>query len=658
MKSYALHLPVIVFVIALLGLPFVTYKTFVELQTESALVNAKTFSYTLGNIRDYYSKNVVARVLAHPENVQVRADYDGIDGAIPIPARLSIDISSKLEQGANQKNFKWNFVSEFPFRERPALDVFQKKALTEFQNSQGKLSEYWEVVPGEEGFGQDVRYAVPIIMQQSCVACHNGHADSKKRDWKVGDVRGIQDISMHVQLDTQSPYARYFLAYLAFFIGSVAWLLSTNKRTNANLKLANASLIESKKIQEEQTQKLESNLNQLKKLYSVVEEAPFGITFADAQAGNFPLVYANKMFYQMSGYDEAEVIGVNCKFVQGPQTSIETIRKIRECLKDHQSFNGEILNYKKDGTPYWINLMLFPIYNDKKELIAYAGCQTDLTDLKSMQEDQRHLLSELIEAQKKESLGLTIAGIAHDLNTPIGVANTSCSHMENVIQKLQQAFEQGMIKGAMDESAIAAVQKQMAAVSKTSGLISTNLQKAAQLVKSFKQTSEQASRSEWTMVDMENFLNTLVTSVSPILKKSDCRLTIEGAHGVKMYTDPGAIGQVLTNLIVNSTIHAFEGVKDRQIDIAVHGKDEHVVIEYQDNGVGMSSEVLQKAFTPFFTTKRGSGGSGLGLFSSERIVTQVLGGTLDLDSAVGCGVSFTLRLPIQKAKKKSDPEKE
>ncbi len=624
----SLNLPVILFVTSLTGLPFVSYYSLNEMQKEYALTNAQTFTKTIAGIRDYYATNVVKKVLDHPNGVTVRADYEGIPGAIPIPAKLSIDVSNKLNKYGNS-NFKWNFVSEYPFRDRPKLDDFQLKALRTFEK--GEVKEYWDVVKGEDN-KNDLRYAVPIIMQKSCVQCHNYLPTAKKRDWKEGDIRGVQDVSIHVHATTDSPYLYWFGGYLAFFIASVGWLLIANRRTNNALISANQELIYSKNVQEKQNQELESSLEQLKKLYRVIEEAPFGITFADASQENLPLVFANKHFYEMTGFNEQEAIGDTCKFLLGENVDQKIKEEINLAIREKSSFNGEILSTKKDGTPIWINLMMFPIFNDKEELIAYAGCQTDLTKLKHFQEEQQNLMSELIESQKKQSIGLTVAGIAHDLNTPIGVANTAVSHLENSINKFIDKIP---------ESEKANYEKVIASLIKTCTLISSNLQKAAQLVKSFKQTTESSTRGENVTIDLDGFLNTLATSVSPVLKKSNCKININ-CSAMKIYTEPGALGQILTNLIVNSTVHAFDGIDSPQINIDVTEEAENIRIMYKDNGKGMSQEVIDKAFTPFFTTKRDFGGTGLGLFSSKRIAKEVFGGDLTLESKDGESCIFHL----------------
>jgi signal transduction histidine kinase len=240
---------------------------------------------------------------------------------------------------------------------------------------------------------------------------------------------------------------------------------------------------------------------------------------------------------------------------------------------------------------------------------------------------------------KLESLGLTIAGIAHDLNTPIGVAITASSHLEQVAgQFAERANETAPTSSE--------VQRFVDRLRRAVELVRGNLNKAAVLVRSFKQTTADATRTEWRDVNLKSFLETLVVSVSPLMKRARCEVTLNCPEHIGLKTEPGSLARALTNLLLNATIHAFEGREDRHVRIDVQTTAAGVRITCADNGVGMSEEAVTKAFTPFFTTRRGAGGSGLGLFSSRRAVEQVLGGKLTMVSVLGAGTTFHIDLPL------------
>ena len=140
-------------------------------------------------------------------------------------------------------------------------------------------------------------------------------------------------------------------------------------------------------------------------------------------------------------------------------------------------------------------------------------------------------------------------------------------------------------------------------------------------------------------------MESLVTAVSPLMRRAQCQVNILCKESLNFRTEPGYLSQVITNLLVNASLHAFEGVDERVISIRVSEDDSQVVIEVSDNGNGMTDEAIAKAFTPFFTTRRGQGGSGLGLFSARRVVESTLGGKLTFRSVKGKGTTFIIFLP-------------
>lgn len=164
-------------------------------------------------------------------------------------------------------------------------------------------------------------------------------------------------------------------------------------------------------------------------------------------------------------------------------------------------------------------------------------------------------------------------------------------------------------------------------------------------MRSFKQTTADASRVEWRKITLKPFFESLLLSVSPLMKRAQCEVYLDCPASAEMYTEPGSLSQAVTNLLTNASIHAFEGRENREIRIGVHPEGEDVRIEISDNGNGMTQEALSKAFTPFFTTRRGAGGSGLGLYSSRRVVEETLGGRISLQSQPGKGTQFTIVLP-------------
>jgi signal transduction histidine kinase len=324
--------------------------------------------------------------------------------------------------------------------------------------------------------------------------------------------------------------------------------------------------------------------------------------------------------------------------LQGPRTREETIAQVDATIAEGRTCELELVIHRRDGTPLWTRIVMFPSFGTEGRLLHYVACISDISDIRRADEERQRLAGELHESLKLESLGLTIAGIAHDLNTPIGVAITASSLLEDSARRM--AAEAATAPPAKDK-----LERFFTQAERSLALVRNNLNKAAVLVRSFKQTTADATREEWRMVDVKSFLDTLLVSVSPLMRRARCEVQVHCPASLVLRTEPGSLGRALTNLLVNASIHAFADREERRVRIDVVRTPGGVRISCSDNGVGMSEEAVTKAFTPFFTTRRGTGGSGLGLFSSRRAVEQVLGGRITLESRLGVGTVFDIDLP-------------
>ncbi|MEN9865748.1 MAG: hypothetical protein RL748_1338 [Pseudomonadota bacterium] len=246
---------------------------------------------------------------------------------------------------------------------------------------------------------------------------------------------------------------------------------------------------------------------------------------------------------------------------------------------------------------------------------------------------------DLIESEKMASLGGLVAGVAHELNTPIGNAVLSASSFQQRIKELRGQAEKGQLtKTSFDQF--------ISESSELADLIYRQCQRAGHLIASFKrvavdQTSEQ--RRNFTLRDL---IEDHIAALGPSMKNSpwEIKLEIDASIGCDSY--PGPLGQVIDNLIQNATIHAFAGRESGSLLIHAQSRNGMVDLSFQDDGVGIADADLKRIFDPFFTTRLGQGGSGLGLFVSQNIVTGLLGGMLKVSSEPGKGSCFLVRLPL------------
>lgn len=270
-----------------------------------------------------------------------------------------------------------------------------------------------------------------------------------------------------------------------------------------------------------------------------------------------------------------------------------------------------------------------------------ARVQARTTELRAALQTLQQAQEELLRSEKMAALGSLVAGVAHELNTPIGNCLTAASTLEERCREVQRDFEANTLR----KSALAGF---LGEAHGAAELLLRGLHNAADLVAHFKQVSVDQTSEQRRRFPLANLVEDVLSVLRPKLKHSQIELLtrIELAQDLDGY--PGALGQLLTNLVLNAQIHAFTGVGKPQIRIEAHGLADgsHFELQVSDNGVGMNEEVRRRAFDPFFTTKMGQGGTGLGLNIVYNIATGVLGGQVELHSAPGQGTRFLFRLPL------------
>ncbi|MBR0694334.1 ATP-binding protein [Bradyrhizobium lablabi] len=257
------------------------------------------------------------------------------------------------------------------------------------------------------------------------------------------------------------------------------------------------------------------------------------------------------------------------------------------------------------------------------------------TALHHLQETQ----ASLIEAEKLAALGRLVAGVAHEINSPIGTSLTVASVLERKCADFAAEAARGKLKQSSLKNFIEVVES-------ASSLLVGNLNRAAELVQSFKQVAVDRSYLDRREFDLTELTEQVLLSLRPALPKNKLTLEVDGAPDLAMNSYPGPYGQVLTNLFLNSVTHAFPDGKGGAIAIRLRASGaDHVDILFADDGCGMSRDVRRQAFDPFFTTRRDNGRIGLGLHIVHNIVTNRLGGELHLDSAPAEGTSVRMTLP-------------
>ena len=246
--------------------------------------------------------------------------------------------------------------------------------------------------------------------------------------------------------------------------------------------------------------------------------------------------------------------------------------------------------------------------------------------------------SELVRQEKLASLGRLVAGVAHEINTPLGICVTATSHL---VQELKLTRED-LAGGTLDEDGL---NQFLEIIDQSLRIMTTNTQRAAALVRSFKQVAVDQSSDNVRSFNLRKYLDEVLLSLQPKLKGKPISVDIDCPANIEMASFPGAVSQIVTNMVVNSLVHGFEEGQPGKIKILGKTDGDFIDFDYSDDGIGMDNATLSQLFDPFFTTKRGSGGSGLGAHILYNLVTGALGGTVKAVSAPGMGLHYKLRFP-------------
>lgn len=248
--------------------------------------------------------------------------------------------------------------------------------------------------------------------------------------------------------------------------------------------------------------------------------------------------------------------------------------------------------------------------------------------------------NQLVESEKMASLGRLVAGVAHELNTPIGIGITGASFLQEKLLQLKHTFEQGDIRRRDLAEFIECAPK-------SADIILTNLERAAEQITNFKLVAVDQTSERKRNINLINYIKKVLNSLSPAINEAHHTVEVIGDKGVELHTIPGDISQIITNLIMNSIYHAYKGVPQGNMLITVKKIRNSVLLTYADDGEGMEKTTSQMIFEPFFTTKRGSGGSGLGMYIVYNLVSQNLAGKITCSSKQGQGTQFIMEFPIQ-----------
>lgn len=325
---------------------------------------------------------------------------------------------------------------------------------------------------------------------------------------------------------------------------------------------------------------------------------------------------------------------------------------------------------RKDGKHLEVSLAVSSIRNEAGEIGGFLGVAIDVTKqlaaegaliLLNQQLDNRvqertralqtsteqlqlaldHLHQtqhQLVQSEKLAALGKIVAAVAHELNTPLG----NCLTVASTLHEKTRQFDRKINAGELRRSSLA---DYLLDSSTAMQLLLRGLERAVELVANFKQVAVDQSSAQRRQFSLKEIIGSVVALMNTSLQKKHYRIELDIPDALEMDSYPGSIEQVISNLINNSVLHGFEGRDHGLIRIVAQADGDDVCLIYSDDGYGMSAEVQSRIFDPFFTTRMGTGGSGLGMSICYNLVRGPLGGSIDIESSLERGSTFTLLLP-------------
>jgi PAS domain S-box-containing protein len=371
-----------------------------------------------------------------------------------------------------------------------------------------------------------------------------------------------------------------------------------------------------------------------------------------AEAGG-KIFWLNSHWHEYTGPLVGEISSHNWQTILAPASLSEAQRRWAQALEAGTAFEMELSLRGRDGQYRPFLTRAVPLRDSSAAIYGWIGTHIDISERKRNEQEVRsardaaeaalrnlrETQNSLIEAEKLAALGRLVAGVAHEINNPVGTSLTVASSLERKAAIVAAEVARGNLKRSslnefLEESREACSQ------------LVANLNHAAELIQSFKQVATDRDYANQRIFDLGDLTEQIVKSLRPGPGKQNLTLSVECQPDLTMNSYPGPYGQVLTNLFLNSVAHAFPDGNAGNVNIRVQASGtDNVEIHFSDDGRGMSPDVRSKAFDPFFTTRRDQGSTGLGLHIVHSIVTSYLGGRLSLDSVPGEGTKIQFVLP-------------
>ena len=400
-------------------------------------------------------------------------------------------------------------------------------------------------------------------------------------------------------------------------------------------------------------------------LQTTIRQSPLGIIILDAKSTRIKI--CNDGAKEILGIPiNLEMTGLPL-YMEPLSWEVIDLERIPYTLENNPFFRvfshpvsttNQVIIRRKDGRELYVVLTCAPIYDQNGKFFAAFLAMVDASELhktekqlqdlnkdlenrvelrtRELVETQKHLM----EAEKLAGLGSLVAGVAHEINTPVGVGVTAASFLFEATAELKKTMDQGLMKKSDLESYLVTAHE-------STRIILSNMARASNLIKSFKMISVDQSSDLQRKFRFKEYLEDIFRSLPSPNRKIQLQIQIEGDGELELNSYPGAFSQIITNLYMNSCTHGFENRVQGIIGLNFLRDQDKLILTYTDDGIGMEEPTLARVFDPFFTTRRNSGGTGLGMNIVFNLVNSKLGGRIKAESQPGEGVKFHIHLPLE-----------
>ncbi|MBI5557040.1 MAG: PAS domain S-box protein [Deltaproteobacteria bacterium] len=465
--------------------------------------------------------------------------------------------------------------------------------------------------------------------------------------------------------------------------GAFSWIafikqdISERKQVEKDFRTLTETL--EKQIREQKATEIELAIvnRQNELILNSVAEGIFGV---DVEGS---ITFLNATAEKLTGYREKDVFGIPYRLFFRPTREDGSRFESSRCpifasFKDGKSHKSRHEVFaKEDGASFPVRLVSAPIIEDKT-VIGAVVLFKDITDelriqnekkkaeqklreltatldervrkrtaqLNAANEDLLNTLdqlqktqAQLVQSEKMASLGALVAGIAHEINTPVGIAYTAATHLDKETEQMVKLYQGGKMKRRDFEEYLTVCQE-------SSTLLQSNLNRAGELIRGFKQVAIDQSGEAKRTFNLRQYIDEVMLSLRPVLKKTSHAIKVNCDTEIQLHSYPGAFSQILTNLFTNALNHAYEEWESGVICLDFSRAENFLHFQFRDNGRGISANDRAHIFEPFFTTNRRNGGSGLGLHIIYNIITQKLNGGITCQSEPGKGTTFAVSIPL------------